>query len=111
MVQAIGVELLQRQDNIERGEQMAEEFRLARIAAGVKPADVFPEYFTEPGQVLDPGAEDALDEEDVDYDYSGVEWEGPSDIQPDEMALLGEFLDDTRVSVAERDVSGSGEWV
>jgi hypothetical protein len=104
VVQAIGVELLHRQDMLERGSQMADEYRLAQIAAGADPQEVYAEYFA-PVETAE-----ALDEvEFEEADLSGVQWQSPSEMGQDELALLQQFLADDRVDVAEKDLQ-PGEW-
>jgi hypothetical protein len=113
VVQAIGVELLHRQDNLDKGHHLVEEFRLAQISAGVDPQQVYADYFPQaPGEVVDTTEGlDALDEEELDEaDYSAVEWQAPSEMSEDELSLLQRFMADDRVDVPEKDLQGPGEW-
>jgi hypothetical protein len=111
VVQEIGLELLQRQDTLDKGERFVSDFRLAQIAAGASPAEVFPEYF--PGEAADLEAEDSLAQDGVEYDYSGVRWQSPSDIADDELALLAQMMgqDEISVSGADGERPVPGEWV
>lgn len=74
MVQEIGLGLLVRQDAIVREEDRAEDFRIARIAAGESAVEVYPEYF--PASTNDDPEDVDLNREGVEYDYSGVTFEG-----------------------------------
>lgn len=112
MVQEFGLRLLVRQDNLDRQEKFADEFRLSLLASGkIPPDEVYPEYFIET-KAADLEAEDALTQEGVEYDYSGVTWEVPDEER--EMALLEEFLGQNHISVpgaaAEGQETVPGEW-
>jgi hypothetical protein len=55
--------------------------------------------------------EDVFDQEGVEYDYSGVEWEGVP--EADELALLEQFMGDNHVSVNQGEADeppAFGEW-
>jgi hypothetical protein len=108
VVQAIGVELLYRQDNLDKGHDLVQEFRLAQVAAGQDPKGVYAEYFA-PVETVDTA--EGLDEIDLDEaDFSGVEWQSPSEMGEDELTLLQQFMADDRVNVSERGLPGPGEW-
>ena len=111
MVQAIGVEMLNRQDALDRGHALAEEFRLAQVSAGVDPKQVYADYFTSEVKAADGPVVDTtegLDSIDFDEaDFSGVTWQSPSEMGDDELAMLQRFMASDRVIVAEKDL---GEW-
>lgn len=115
MVQEIGLELLVREDNLASGRKEFEDLRLALLASGSRSLDeVYPEYFAKKLEVTEDSEEDVLDNPDVDYDYSEVEWLSPSEAEADELALLEQFMGETHVSVSPADLSGPtrpGEWV
>lgn len=95
-VQHFGLELLIMLDgwaeSDAKTEQRNEQLRMALVAAGTSPEDVFTEPAPENYDDFDP-AED----EGRDLDYSAVDWDEGASV--DDWALLQEALDSTRVSV------------
>ncbi|MGW1436872.1 hypothetical protein ACWD7M_16675 [Streptomyces griseus] len=90
VVQQFGVELLILADGWQQGRDWDERLRMAVVASGVDPSDVFADML--PPEDVDP-AEDA----DRHLDYSPVDWaEG---VSADDWELLQEQLNSTRVSV------------
>jgi hypothetical protein len=92
-VQSFGLELLILLDgwaeSDAKTEQRNDQLRMALVAAGESPADLFePESYDD----FDP-AED----EGRDLDYSAVDWAEEASV--DDWALLQQALDSTRVSV------------
>jgi hypothetical protein len=90
VVQQFGLELLILADGWASGETRDERLRLALVAAGADPAEVFADRL--PPEDVDP-ADDAA----RDLDYSAVDWQ--ADSSPDDWALLQEALATTRVTV------------
>ncbi|MET7363274.1 hypothetical protein ABZS76_33220 [Streptomyces sp. NPDC005562] len=91
MVQQFGLELLILADGWTSGEQQTERLRLALVASGADPKIVFSDQMPDDDDV-DPAAD-----EDVDFDYSAVDWaEGTS---ASEWGQLQEALASTRVTV------------
>ncbi|MEU6362279.1 hypothetical protein [Streptomyces albidoflavus] len=78
------------------GEAWDERLRMALVAAGADPQDLFADRF--PPEDVDPA-----DDDDRDLDYSAVDWQ--VDTSVDDWALLQEALDQTRVSVTEKDAA------
>lgn len=94
-MQAFGLELLERQDNLQRGEDRVRRDRYALVSSGwVPPEEVFPEWYQQQQTATwtEDTPEDILDQADVEYDYSGVTWQGPSDIEADELELLQQMM-------------------
>jgi hypothetical protein len=99
-VQEMAVVLLQRQDNIARNRAEDRALRLARVASGLVPIEeIFADEYTEVIAVAEELAEDAFAQEGVDYDYSGVEWESPEGMDPNDLADLEEFLRNPEITV------------
>lgn len=100
-VQHLGLELLILLDGWAESDakvgQRNEQLRMALVAAGVSPEDVFTEPAPENYDDFDP-AED----EGRDLDYSAVDWDEGASV--DDWAQLQEALDSSRVSV-----EGGGE--
>lgn len=116
MVQDLGLRLLERQDNIRRGEEQTDAQRLALVAAGRPFAAVFPEYFPAPAPVaadtLDQealfGAEDMPNEGGAfDYSQAALDMEQAER----EIEMLARGLDDDRVTVTGDQPLKAGEWV
>lgn len=111
------MELLQRQDNLRRGDERSDALRLAAVASGLHSmAEMFPEYFPDAALEIDEDSpEDVLTNPDVEYDYSAVEWESPSDMAEADMQALEEFLANgahQSVSGADLDLDDEDEgWV
>lgn len=114
MVQDLAVRLLVRQDNISRREKQEKDLRLAMLSTGRHDiADLFPEYFvTPPEEATDEDApDDVYTREGVEYDYSDVEWQSPSDMSEEERQEMMNFISDTSVSVSLDPDDVEGEWV
>ncbi|MDQ1041402.1 hypothetical protein QFZ75_007904 [Streptomyces sp. V3I8] len=94
-VQDLGLQLLILLDgwaaSDAKAKQRNEQLRLALVAAGMSPEDVYEDQDVE----TDPAKYDAYDE--ADDDYSAVDW--TESASPDDWALLQQQLDSTRVSV------------
>ncbi|MFD7835595.1 hypothetical protein [Streptomyces sp. NPDC059761] len=91
MVQQFGLELLILADGWAAGEKRTEQLRLALVASGVDPEDVFTDRF-QPQEV------DPADDEGRDFDYSAVDWQ---DSSADDWEQLQEALASTRVKVGD----------
>lgn len=89
-MQQFGLELLILADGWKASEGWDERLRMALVAAGADPGDVFADML--PAEDVDP-AQDA----ELDLDYSAVNW--AEDASVDEWQLLQEQLASTRVSV------------
>lgn len=103
-VQEFGLELLERQDNLRKAEERRLRQRYAMLSSGwYDPQALFPEWFEPQGetlQVTEDTPEDIFTRDDVDYDYSGVTWQSPSEMDQDELAMLEEAMaDNSNVSV------------
>lgn len=116
MVQDFGLRLLQRQDNLAQVDDRIDRLRLALLSSGQRTIeDLYPEYF--PGQrleVTEDAPEDVLANPDTDYDFSGVAWESPGDMGPEQLAMLEEFLSDASATVYGSDLDEEPterEWV
>lgn len=93
MVQERAVRLLVRQDNILRAKDRDRQVAIAMIASGrMTPAEALPEEFLSVLEAVEDesGFDPARD--DVDYDFSGVEWESPEGMTAEALAELDEFL-------------------
>jgi hypothetical protein len=79
--------------------------RAALVSSGqYEPRSVFPDYFGGPEQDQEEpvDANGEHDDSDVDFDYSAVTWEVPSEMGDDEMALLRQVMgDNSNVGVVE----------
>ncbi|WP_428957950.1 hypothetical protein [Streptomyces sp. cg35] len=89
-MQQFGLELLILADGWASGETRDEQLRLALVASGADPHDVFPDRFA-------PEDVDPADDEDVDFDYSAVDWQDGA--SADDWALMQEALASSRVTV------------
>lgn len=91
-MQQFGLELLILADGWKAGEEREEEFedrlKLALVAAGRDPVDLWPVD----AEDVDPSRDD-----EVNFDYSAVDWQEAS---PDDWAQLQRALDTTRVDVS-----------
>lgn len=100
-MQSFGLELLILMDGWAQSdakvEQRNEQLRMALVAAGMSPEDVFSEAAPESYDDFDPAQDEGRD-----LDYSAVDWADEASV--DDWALLQEALDTTRVAV-----QGSGE--
>ena len=112
VTQDLGLRLLQRQDNLAKGERLYDDVRLAQVASGRKTVEeVYPEYFTSEPVDVDLDDEAALVDPEATYDYSGVEWRSPNDMSPEELAEFAEFVENPVVTVSSKDVSEDGGWI
>lgn len=99
MVQEFGLELLLRQDNIESAERFVDDYRLAMLARGGDPLELFSDYFpAEPGTVADDELDEAL-RDGTSLDLSGVAFGGVPDAE--ELAMLESLLADNQVDIGE----------
>lgn len=100
-VQHFGLELLILLDSWAESdakvERRNEQLRMALVAAGMSPEDVFTEAEPKNYDDFDPA-----DDEGRDLDYSAVDW--AEEASADDWALLQKALDSTRVAV-----EGDGE--
>lgn len=110
-MQTFGLTLLERQDEIEREQARFERVRLALLAATPNARSVwFPEYFPPPAEQAaeaDLSGTDALNLPDTEYDYSGVEWQSPAEMSPEELEEMQSFFTEG-VGVT---MNEDGEWV
>lgn len=113
MVQDLAVRVLVRQDNISRREAKETDLRLSMLATGrYDLADLFPEYFVNEQVAVDEDApDDVYTREGVEYDYSGVEWQSPSDLSEEDRKAMMDFLADTSVSVSIDPGDVEGGWL
>jgi len=95
-VQQFGLELLVLADGWKAGEDREEEFaerlKLALVAAGRDPVDLWSEPAPDSYEDFDPAAD-----EDRDFDYSAVDWQGGSS---DDWERMQQALDQSRVQVS-----------
>jgi hypothetical protein len=103
-VQQFGLDLLVRQETIDRRKAREDGIRNAMIAAGRKPELVYPDLFPDlPPQKAAPVAEaegmdlaeldeQSLFQEGVEYDYTGVVPLDPADFERDEAAMLDALM-------------------
>jgi hypothetical protein len=99
-VQQFGLELLVLADGWAQGKEQTEQLRLALVAAGADPADLFP------------GAEsyedfDPAQDEGVDFDYSAVDWQDGTTV--DDFARMQAALADSRVTVSSKSEEAQDE--
>jgi hypothetical protein len=85
--------MLEYWDTQAQDKSSGEQFRLALMAAGrLAPSEAFPEYFPEPEDEV---AGMARDDSEIDFDYSAVQWEAPSEDGANEyervMSALNQF--------------------
>jgi hypothetical protein len=80
-----------------------ERIKLALVSSGrMTPAEAFPDLFTEDTT--------PRDDSEVDFDYSGVQWESPSDVGEAEYDKVMAALRDN-ATFTTRDASGTTEGV
>jgi hypothetical protein len=83
-------------------EERLERIKLALVSSGrLSPGEAFPDLFEPDGPVS---------EDDVEYDYSGVQWQSPSDVGEAEVDRVMAALRDN-ATITTRDASGTTEGV
>lgn len=109
-MQAEAIDILMYQDEIERLKANGEKLKLALAArAEYLPDKMFPDFFGKTEE-----AEDAPDDDETEYDYSAVEWKGPSDSDKEELANILRMLQEASGSVDMNEaanIAGGGRWV
>ncbi len=97
-MQQFGLELLVLADGWKESEDREEGFsdrlRLALVAAGRDPLDLWPEATAEPSTPADPPA---VEDDDADFDYSAVDWQEAS---ADDWEQMQQALAESRVQVS-----------
>lgn len=95
MVQEFGLELLLRQDNIESAGRFVDDYRLAMLARGGDPLELFSDYFPAEPTAADDELDEAL-REGTSLDLTGVAFDVPD---AEELAMLESLLADNQVDI------------
>ena len=108
-IQAEGLSILMYQEEIDGIKKDKEALKLALVSRPeYSPEKMFPEFLG--------GSPDNTEDEDdeTEYDYSAVEWKGPSDVDKEEFAsILRELAEASgRVSYEQsQQLARTGKWV
>lgn len=110
VVQSEALSILNFLDEIAKYQRANEDFRLNLISRPeYNPVEIFPDYFNRTTTTTD----EDVDGDDVEYDYSAVEWKGPSDVDKEELDKILGMLQQAqgKVDMEQTDKRSQGEWV
>jgi hypothetical protein len=111
LVQAEGLDILTYLDQVRKWRQENDAFAYALLSRPeYDPKKMFPDHFTKSVTTTDELPED---DENVEYDYSHVEWKGPSDVDQEELKRILAIVENAqgKVDMEQAESRQGRDWV